>query len=77
MKRQDTKLSSAVAERIVALLEEGPLEAAEWVKTMKRLEKELGLDVYSVLLFVLTHLDFSGAKAREHWRRVLDQWNDL
>jgi len=76
-KRQDTKFSSAVADRIVALLEEGPLEAAGWVKTMKRLEKELGLDVYSVLLFVLTHLDFSGAKAREHWGRVLDQWNDL
>ncbi len=77
MKRQDTKLSSDVADRIVALLEEGPLEAAEWVKTMKRLEKEFGLDVYSVLLFVLAHLDFSGAKAREHWGRVLDQWSDL
>jgi hypothetical protein len=77
MRRQDTKLSSAFAERIVGLLEKGSLDAVEWELKMKRLEKESGPDVYSVLLFVLTHLDFTGVQAREHWGRVLRQWKDL
>jgi diguanylate cyclase (GGDEF)-like protein len=77
MKRQDAKLSSALADRIIALLEEGPDEAAEWAEKMRRLEGRWGVDVYAVLLFVLTHLDFSGAKAREHWGRVLRQWEEL
>lgn len=77
MKKQDSNLSSAVADRIIALLEAGPLEPPEWDKRMKRLEKECGADVYAVLLFVLTHLDFTGAKAREHWGRVLKQWDQL
>jgi diguanylate cyclase (GGDEF)-like protein len=77
MRRQDTKLSSAFAERIVGLLEKDSLDAVEWELKMKRLEKESGPDVYSVLLFVLTHLDFTGVQAREHWGRVLRQWRDL
>jgi diguanylate cyclase (GGDEF)-like protein len=44
---------------------------------MERLEARWGPDVYAVLLFVLTHLDFSGAKAREHFGRVLRQWEEL
>ena len=77
MKRPETRFSSAVADRIIALLEEGTGETAEWAERMERLEAERGVDVYAVLLFVLTHLDFSGAKAREHWRRVLRQWEEL
>ncbi|MGD8894554.1 MAG: diguanylate cyclase [Acidobacteriota bacterium] len=77
MKRQETRLNSAVTDRIIALLEGGPVEAAEWAKRMDRLEAEWGTDVYAVLLFVLTHLDFSGARAREHWGRVLRQWEQL
>ncbi len=77
MRRPETRLSSAVADRIIALLEEGPGEAAEWAEKMSQLEAEWGVDVYAVLLFVLTHLDFSGAKAHEHWRRVLRQWEEL
>jgi diguanylate cyclase (GGDEF)-like protein len=77
MKRQDARLSSEVADRIIALLEEGPSDGAEWSEKMRRLEAKWGRDVYAVLLFVLTHLDFSGAKAREHWGRVLRQWEEL
>lgn len=77
MKRQDARLDSAVADRIIALLEEGPSESAEWAQKMQRLEARWGADVYAVLLFVLTHLDLSGAKAREHWGRVLRQWDEL
>jgi diguanylate cyclase (GGDEF)-like protein len=77
MKRQETRLSSAVADRIIALLEDGPGEAREWALKMERLEAEWGVDVYAVLLFILTHLDFSGARAREHWGRVLRRWEEL
>jgi diguanylate cyclase (GGDEF)-like protein len=77
MKRQETRLSPVVTDRIIALLEKGPAEAAEWAGRMEQLEARWGADVYAVLLFVLTHLDFSGAKAREHWGRVLRQWEGL
>lgn len=77
MKRQETRLSSAVADRIIALLEDGPGEAGDWALKMERLEAEWGVDVYAVLLFILTHLDFSGARAREHWGRVLRRWEEL
>ena len=73
MRRQETKLSSAVADRIIALLEEGSDESGAWAKKMTRLEGESGPEVYAVLLFVLTHLDFTGAQARDHWGRVLRQ----
>jgi diguanylate cyclase (GGDEF)-like protein len=72
-----TNLSSAIAERIIALLEEASTDPAEWARKMKRLEKTRGPEVYVVLIFVLAHLDFSPAKAREHWERVLQQWREL
>ena len=37
-------------------------------------EAEWGEDVYTVLLFILTHLDFPRDKAREQWGRILRQW---
>ena len=74
---KDGRLGSLVAERIIALLELGPLDAAGWQEKTGELEREWGPDVYSVLLFVLTHLDFTAAKAREHWGHVLRQWEQL
>jgi diguanylate cyclase (GGDEF)-like protein len=44
---------------------------------MARLEAEAGPEVYGVLLFVLTQLDFPPDKAQEHWLRILRQWEDL
>jgi len=77
MKKQSIQLSSTVADRIIAVLEKGATDPEGWRATMVRLEKEWGADVYTVLIFVLTHLEFSGEKAREHWGRILRQWQDL
>jgi diguanylate cyclase (GGDEF)-like protein len=77
MVRQEIKLSSAVADRIIAMLEEGPKTPAGWREAMAWLETESGPDVYAVLLFVLTQLDFPGEKAIDHWLRILRQWEEL
>ena len=77
MVRQEIELSSAVADRIIAMLEEGPQTPAGWREAMAWLAKESGAEVYAVLLFVLTQLDFANEKAREHWVRILRQWEEL
>ena len=77
MAKQEINPGSAVADRIVAMLEEGPKTPAGWRETMAWLEKESGAEVYAVLLFVLTQLDFAPEKALEHWLRILRQWEDL
>jgi diguanylate cyclase (GGDEF)-like protein len=77
MVKQEIRLSSAVADRIIAMLEEGPKTPAGWRETMSWLETESGPDVYAVLLFVLTQLDFATEKAHAHWLRILLQWEEL
>jgi len=77
MVKQEIRLDSAVADRVIALLEEGPQTPAGWREKMASLETESGPDVYAVLLFVLTQLDFPTEKARDHWLRILGQWEDL
>jgi diguanylate cyclase (GGDEF)-like protein len=70
-------LTSSLADRIVALLERSPAEPEGWRREMADLEAESGPEVYSSLLFTLAHLDFPASQAREHWRRALEQWQDL
>jgi diguanylate cyclase (GGDEF)-like protein len=77
MAKREIRLSSAVADRIIAMLEEGPKTPAGWRETMASLEDESGADVYAVLLFVLTQLDFDPRKAQGHWLRILRQWEYL
>jgi diguanylate cyclase (GGDEF)-like protein len=77
MVRQENTLSSEVADRIIAMLEDGPQTPAGWREAMSWLETESGPDVYAVLLFVLTQLDFTAAKAHDHWMRILLQWEEL
>jgi hypothetical protein len=60
MARREITLSSEVADRIIAMLEDGPKDPAGWREAMSWLEAESWPDVYAVLLFVLTQLDFSG-----------------
>ena len=77
MAKQEVGSSSAVADRLVAMLEEGPKAPGGWRETMAGLEKESGAEVYAALLFVLTQLDFGPEKAQEHWLRILRQWEEL
>jgi diguanylate cyclase (GGDEF)-like protein len=75
--RPEGGLSSTVAERIIGMLEEGPRTPAGWREAMSWLAKEAGPEVYPTLLFVLTQLDFASEPAREHWERILRQWEEL
>ena len=68
---------SAVADRIIQMLEDGPRTPAGWREAMAWLERDSDPAVYAVLLFVLTQLDFAPEKAREHWLRILVQWEEL
>jgi diguanylate cyclase (GGDEF)-like protein len=77
MVKQDSRLGSAVADRIIGMLEDGPKTPAGWREAMSWVEKESGPEVYAVLLFVLAQLDFPPEKAQEHWLRILRQWEDL
>ena len=77
MAKREIRPSTAVADRIVAMLGEEAKTPAGWRETMVWLEKESGADVYAVLLFVLTQLDFPTARAQGHWLRILRQWEDL
>ena len=75
--QQDGGWSSIVADRIVDLLEEGPRTPAGWRDALTSLAKESGPEAYPTLLFVLTQLDFENQPAREHWDRILRQWEEL
>jgi diguanylate cyclase (GGDEF)-like protein len=69
--------ATTVAERIIALLEDGPATPAGWRDAMAKLGRQAGPEVYAALLFVLTQLDFASGPAREHWERILQQWQVL
>jgi diguanylate cyclase (GGDEF)-like protein len=77
MATRGTRPGSAVTDRIIAMLEDGPKTPAGWSRALDRLEEESGPGVYAELLFVLTQLDFAAEKARDHWRRILNQWAEL
>jgi diguanylate cyclase (GGDEF)-like protein len=77
MTAPEVSLSSAVAERIIGLLEKGPDGPAGWGRSVAEMETEWGADVYPVLLFILTHLDFPRERAREQWSRILRHWDSL
>ena len=77
MSQQENPFTSTIADRIVGMLEEGPRTPAGWREAMAWLAKELGPEVYPTLLFVLTQLDFANEPAREHWDRILRQWEEL
>jgi diguanylate cyclase (GGDEF)-like protein len=75
--KTEVGLNSTVAERIIGMLEEGPPTPSGWRDAMARLARQSGPGVYSALLFVLTQLDFEERPAREHWDRILRQWEVL
>ena len=75
--KPDIGLNSTVAERIIDMLEDAPDTPAGWRDAMARLARQSGPEVYPALLFVLTQLDFENAPAREHWDRILRQWETL
>jgi two-component system cell cycle response regulator len=77
MKSPGLALDSAIADRIIDRLGGGPQDPAGWRAEVETLEARWGRDAYSVLLFVLTHLDMPAEKARDHWQRILHRWETL
>jgi diguanylate cyclase (GGDEF)-like protein len=77
MARPDIQLTSTIADRIIGMLEDAASDPAAWRRRMTRLNAECGPEVHTVLLFVLTHLEFPPEKAREHWGRILRQWEEM
>jgi hypothetical protein len=76
MAKREIRPSTAVADRIVAMLGEGAKTPAGWREIMAGLEKESGARVYAVLLFLLTQLDFAPGK-RTSTGSASCQWQDL
>jgi len=73
----DAGVEGRLRDRIVRLLEEGCLEPEAWSSRMRDLETESGPLAYSVLLFVLAHLDLPPGKARTCWEQVLVEWREM
>jgi diguanylate cyclase (GGDEF)-like protein len=61
---------NAVKESLLQLLEQGAPEEEKLLAHLERHEKK-GFPLYSSVLSILTHLSFSEAEARRHWRRVV------
>jgi diguanylate cyclase (GGDEF)-like protein len=60
----------ALRQSLLQLLEARPPDEGELLAQFEK-ESQEGREVYSSLLFILTHLSFSEAEARRHWRRVV------
>ena len=73
----DPGLEGQLRDRIVGFLEEGCLDPEEWARRLRALEGESGLLAYSILLFVLAHLDLPPGRAREYWEQVLVEWRGM
>jgi diguanylate cyclase (GGDEF)-like protein len=66
---------SGLTKAVIELLEEGPLEKADWERRLHQLEGEHGEEAYRVLFFVLANLDFSVGEAESHWQGLLETWH--
>ena len=73
----DPGAEGRLRDRIVRRLEEGCLQPEEWSLWMRSLEAESGKLAYSVLLFVLAHLDLPPVRARTGWEQVLVEWRAI
>jgi diguanylate cyclase (GGDEF)-like protein len=60
----------ALRQSLLRLLESNTPDEEKLLADFER-ESESGKDVYSSLIFILTHLSFPEAEARRHWRRVV------
>ena len=68
---------SGLAKAVIELLEGGPLEKAEWERSLNELEGRHGEEVYRNLFFILANLDFSPGEAASHWQGLLETWDEV
>ncbi len=70
-------LDSALSKRIIALLEKPSLGISAWSKQIVKLEEKHGTEIYRNLFFVLANLDLFPRRAKTHWRKLLQEWEEL
>jgi diguanylate cyclase (GGDEF)-like protein len=68
---------SGLTKAVVDLLEAGPLEKAEWERSIHQLEGRHGEEAYRNLFFILANLDFSPGEAASHWQGLLETWDEV
>jgi diguanylate cyclase (GGDEF)-like protein len=68
---------SELANAVVDLLEGGPLEKAEWERSLQKLEGRHGEEVYRDFFFILANLDFAPGEAESHWQGLLETWDEV
>ena len=59
---------------LIGLLETSSLERGWWEERLSELSAVHGDEVYSQILYLLTHIQFSPKEARKHWLALLEEW---
>jgi diguanylate cyclase (GGDEF)-like protein len=70
-------LSSTISQKVISLFETHRGGIVSWTKRIDRLEEEHGAEIYRTLFYVLTNLDFTPRKAKNHWSKLLVDWEKL
>ncbi len=71
-----TTKSSDLSKKIISSLERLQGRGA-WKRRLLQLEEKYGADAYRSLFYILAHLDFAPRRAKNHWQKLLDVWEEL
>ena len=73
---EPTTKRSDLSEKIISSLERLLVRGA-WKRRLLQLEEKYGADAYRSLFYIVAHLDFSPRRAKYHWQKLLDVWEEL
>ena len=71
-----TTKNSDLSEKIISSLERLQGRGA-WKRRLLQLKEKYGADAYRSVFYILAHLDFAPRRAKNHWQKVLDVWEEL
>ncbi len=71
-----TTKSSDLSKKIIASLERLQGRGA-WKRRLLQLEEKYGADAYRSLFYIVAHLDFTPRRAKYHWQKLLDVWEEF
>ncbi|MDH3974637.1 MAG: diguanylate cyclase [Deltaproteobacteria bacterium] len=67
----------AIREKVLKFLSEFADEDDKLIDSLKNLVDDCGIDAYSVIIHVLTHLDLDPEEARHSWKNILSHRESL
>jgi len=70
--RREPTWRSELSQSLFDLLNVGEGDSAEFEAAVPPLVEEYGDEVYSELLFLLSHLTFEPGEAKDHWHRIVE-----